>query len=44
MIFVVGIFGFFVSCEIVDGYLYMVYDFGVGVKCVWFFLSIVNDG
>lgn len=34
LIFVVGIFGFFVSCEIVDGYLYMVYDFGVGVKCV----------
>lgn len=44
LIFVAGTSGSFVSCEIVDGYLYMVYDFGAGAKRVRLSSSIVNDG
>lgn len=44
LIFVAGTSGSFVSCEIVDGYLYMVYDFGAGAKRVRLSSSVVNDG
>jgi leucine-rich repeat transmembrane neuronal protein 1/2 len=44
LLFVAGTSGSFFSCEIVDGVLYFVYDFGAGAKRVRISSSFVNDG
>ncbi|XP_056012893.1 uncharacterized protein LOC125678424 isoform X7 [Ostrea edulis] len=44
LLFVAGTSGSFFSCEIVDGYLYFVYDFGAGAKRVRISSRSVTDG
>ncbi|XP_062614011.1 uncharacterized protein LOC134275752 isoform X2 [Saccostrea cucullata] len=44
LIFVAGTSGSFISCEIVDGILYLVYNFGAGAKRVRISSTAVNDG